>query len=91
MTTVYISGAKVSLRAMSDLQCLSQKDNPNKPRIYMAMGTDDFLYENTKPLRKRFADYNYDFTYIEEEHANHSWAFWDAQIQNVLKWMFNKG
>ena len=67
-----------------------QKDHPNKPRIYMAMGTDDFLYENAQPLRKRLADNHYDFTYMEEEGANHSWAFWDAQIQNVLKWMFNK-
>lgn len=65
------------------------KNHPNKPRIYMAMGTDDFLYENAKPLRKRLSDNRYDFTYVEEK-ANHSWAFWDAQIQNVLKWMFAK-
>ncbi len=66
-----------------------QKDNPNKPRVYMAMGTDDFLYENAKPLRKRLTDNQYDFTYVEEK-ANHSWAFWDAQIQKVLKWMFTE-
>jgi S-formylglutathione hydrolase FrmB len=67
-----------------------QKDNPNKPKIFMAMGTDDFLYDNALPLRKRLTDNHYDFTYVEEEHANHNWAFWDAQIQNVLKWMFKK-
>lgn len=67
-----------------------QKNNPNKPRIYMAMGTDDFLYDNAIPLRKRLTENKYDFTYIEEEKANHSWAFWDAQIQEVLKWMFDK-
>lgn len=67
-----------------------QKDNPNKPKIYMAMGTDDFLYDNAIPLRKRFTDYNYDFTYVEEENIGHSWVFWDAQIQKVLKWMFGK-
>ena len=46
--------------------------------------------DNALPLRKRLTDNHYDFTYVEEEHANHSWAFWDAQIQNVLKWMFKK-
>ena len=65
------------------------KNHPNKPRVYMAMGTDDFLYENSIPLRKRLTDNHYDFTYVEEK-ANHNWAFWDAQIQNVLKWMFDK-
>ena len=66
-----------------------QKDNPLKPRIYMAMGTEDFLYDNAQPLRNKFLTNGYDFTYVEEK-ANHNWAFWDAQIQEVLKWMFPK-
>ena len=67
-----------------------EKDSPNKPRIYMATGTEDFLYENAQPLREKFTENGYDFTYVENP-ANHNWVYWDAQIQEVLKWMFNKG
>lgn len=65
-----------------------QKTNPLKPRLYIAMGTEDFLYENAQPLRKQLTK-DYDFTYFETS-ASHSWAFWDAQIQEVLKWMFKR-
>lgn len=67
-----------------------QKDNPNKPQVYMAVGTEDFLYQNAQPLRQKFLKNGYDFTY-EEACANHNWAFWDEKIQDVLKWMFDKG
>lgn len=72
-----------------DLMCLAkkQKDNPNKPRLFMAIGKDDFLYESCQPLRK-LLEADYDFTYYEEAGIGHSWVFWDAQIQQVLKWMF---
>ena len=73
-----------------DLACLADKmrSAPNKPRLYMAMGTDDFLYENAQPLRKKL-EKDYDFTYYETK-ATHSWDFWDSQIQTVLKWMFDE-
>lgn len=58
-----------------------------KPRLYMAIGTEDFLYENSKSLRHLLTDSGYDLTYHEEK-ASHSWDFWDRQIQCVLQWMF---
>lgn len=63
-----------------------QKDRPDKPRLYMAIGTADFLYDNCQPLRKKL-EANYDFTYYEEAGIGHTWEFWDAQIQQVLKWI----
>ena len=66
-----------------------QENNPNKPRLYVAMGTEDFLYENIQPFRKQLTNSTYDFTYLEKT-ASHSWDFWDSQIQNALKWMFHK-
>lgn len=65
-----------------------QKNHPLKPRLYMAMGTEDFLYDNAQPLRKQLAK-DYDFTYFETT-ADHNWSFWDQQIQEVLKWMFKR-
>ena len=64
-----------------------QEDNPNKPRLYVAMGTEDFLYNNIQPFRKQLENSSYDFTYLEKP-TDHNWAFWDSQIQDVLKWMF---
>lgn len=66
-----------------------QQDNPNRPRLYMAMGTEDFLYEEAQPLKNTLQELGYDLTYHEEK-ATHSWAFWDSQIQEVLKWLFPK-
>lgn len=73
-----------------DLSCIAEiaKNAPHKPRLYMAIGTEDFLYENAQPLRKQLTK-DFDFTYFETS-TSHSWAFWDAQIQEVLKWMFDK-
>ncbi len=74
-----------------DISCLARlhKNDPQKPRLYTAMGTEDFLYENFQPTRKVLESSGYDFTYFEKPGV-HSWTFWDQEIQNVLKWMFPK-
>ena len=63
-----------------------QNDNPLKPRIFMGVGTEDFLYEDNVKLKEQFEKLNYDFTYRESAGA-HSWGFWDEYIQYVLKWV----
>ena len=62
------------------------ENNPLKPRIYLAIGLQDFLYENNKPLRSLLEKSNYDYTYCESA-GYHNWDFWDEYIQYVLKWM----
>ena len=73
-----------------DLLCLAeqQKNASQKPRLYMAVGKEDFLYDCCQTLRRKLEN-NYDFTYYEEDNIGHSWVFWDAQIIEVLKWMFD--
>lgn len=66
-----------------------QENNPSRPRLYIAMGTEDFLYQNIQPFRTQLETSTYDFTYLEKP-AEHSWDFWDSQIQDALKWMFDK-
>lgn len=63
------------------------KDSPVRPRLYMGIGTEDFLYDNTRSLKKKLEENGYDFTYRESSGA-HTWEFWDEYIQYVLKWMF---
>ena len=68
----------------------SLKNNDTlKPRIFMGVGTEDFLYEGNIALKKHFESLDYDFTYRESKGV-HNWAFWDEYIQYVLKWMLDR-
>ena len=60
--------------------------HPDRPRIYMGIGTEDFLYADNQPLKERFETLGYDFTYRESP-GNHNWEFWDEYIRYVLEWM----
>ena len=88
-TFLPIFGENFEVSDEDDLLYLAdlQKKNPNKPRLYIGIGTEDFLYENNKVLCKKLSENGYDFTYRESEGA-HDWGFWDVYIQYVLKWMF---
>ena len=64
-----------------------KKEDPNRPRIFVGVGYDDFLYADSAAVRKQLEGMNYDFTYRESE-GEHNWIFWDEYIQHALKWMF---
>ena len=61
----------------------------DRPRIYMAVGTEDFMYEDNVRLKEKFESLDYDYTYREAP-GTHCWAFWDEQIQYALKWFLCK-
>lgn len=67
-----------------------QNDNPNRPRLYIGIGTCDGLYPGVVRLRDKLKGLDYDFTYRESEGRGHTWDFWDEYIQYVLKWMLEK-
>ena len=64
-----------------------KKDDPNRPRIFLGVGRDDFLYDDSTAFREKMETLDYNFTYWESE-GEHNWVFWDACIQYALKWMF---
>ncbi len=64
-----------------------KESDPNKPRLYMCCGTEDWLYKDNQELRKHLESLDFDYTY-EESAGAHCWEYWDAQIQRVLEWMF---
>lgn len=88
-TEIPIFGENLEIPDDDDLFRLAEKcnANPNKPRIYMGVGTSDFMYDDNVRLREKFETLNFDYTYRESE-GTHNWAFWDEYIQYILEWMF---
>ncbi len=86
---VPVFGENVEIPDEEDLFYLADKANANplKPRIYMGVGTEDFMYKDNVALKEKFENLDFDFTYRESD-GTHSWVFWDEYIQYVLKWMF---
>ncbi len=74
-----------------DLFCLARRCDASevKPRIYMGVGQQDFMYKENVALRDTFRQLHYDFTYRESA-GEHNWVFWDEYIQYVLNWMLEK-
>jgi len=84
-----VFGEGINIPDDEDLFYLAEKTSQNsvKPRIFMGVGTEDFLYESNFSLKEKFEKLGYDFTYRESA-GEHNWTFWDEYIQYVLKWMF---
>ena len=87
---VPVFGEEVIIPDDEDLFLLAEKTNfnPVKPRIFMGIGTEDFMYEDNIRLKEVFERLDYDFTYRESE-GTQGWKFWDEYIQYVLQWMFD--
>ncbi len=69
--------------------CDIRKDDPDCPKLFVAIGTEDFLYENCRTFKKKLEDTGIDHTWREGPGA-HSWDYWDEQIKHVLWWMFRE-
>jgi len=87
MTAVF--GEEMVVPEMDDLFCLLEQraKHPLRPRIFMGVGTEDFLYEDNIRLKNRLQELEYDYIY-KESSGLHCWTFWDEYIIHVLNWMF---
>lgn len=56
------------------------------PKLYMTCGTEDFIYPSNEVFYKAASELGVAITY-EKFHGVHNWDFWDAHIQDVLKWL----
>lgn len=71
-------------------QLIDQLDLTKKvPKLYLACGTEDFLYEDHLRFISYLKDKQIDFI-NQEEKGGHEWRLWDLFIQSVLKWMFEE-
>ena len=67
----------------------SDKKRP-KPILFQWCGTEDFLYQDNLRFRSHLEKLKYDL-YYDEGKGDHSWGYWDFQIQKVLEWLVEKG
>ena len=66
-----------------------QKNKQELPEIYLACGTEDFLYKDNLQFKDELDLLNVSYTY-EESKGDHNWAFWDMYVQKVLYWIEKK-
>ena len=57
-----------------------------KPKIYLACGTEDGLITPNRIFRDKLKSLGYDLTW-EEGPGKHDWYFWDTYIRKVLDWL----
>ena len=83
-----IFGEELNIPDEENLFFLTQSynNNPNKPKIYMGVGTEDYMYKENIKLKEHIESLDFDFTYRESS-GTHCWEFWDEYIQYVLEWM----
>ncbi len=65
----------------------AHRNDEIKPRLYMTVGKDDFMYDDNIFLKKHFEQLNYKYKFVETE-GDHSWTLWDKTVQDALKWIF---
>lgn len=62
------------------------RDCAKEMKIFMAIGTEDFLLLQNRRYRKFLESVDADLTYLEEAGA-HEWDFWDRNILRGIAWL----
>lgn len=60
-------------------------DKP-RPQLYLACGTEDFLYAQNLEYHQLLTTLGYNHTYAEGPGV-HDWYFWDKYIKKALDWL----
>lgn len=84
-----IFGDKEVVGSDSDLKVIVDKNIDELPEIYIACGTEDFLFEANQVFHDHLLDKDVKHYYEETPNHAHTWEYWELKIQEVLEWMFN--
>lgn len=57
------------------------------PRLYIACGKKDFLFEANTAFRDELRTLGADVTWVEHPDFGHEWRFWDMQAEAFLDWI----
>ena len=85
----YFGGFEKLVGSCNDLYALLPtlvNQRVHLPRLYMACGVNDDLYEMNARFRDLARKHSVDLTY-EEGPGAHTWDFWDVYIRRALDWL----
>jgi putative tributyrin esterase len=82
-----ILGTSNDLKYLIETNLKNQKEMPD---LYMACGTEDFLYQTNLDFKSFLESKDISFTYFESKGA-HTWHYWDQIIQRYLRHINKKG
>lgn len=72
-----------------DIKYLARKmkeKKAEKPKIYLACGTDDRALDGNRSLHECFAANGFDVVF-DEDPGNHEWDFWNDHIKKAIDWL----
>lgn len=75
------------VKEANNLHTLAKK-SLNKIPLYVACGTEDFLFKDNNNFNKHLNEIGYKHIYHTSPGV-HSWDYWNEQIVNVLKWFLD--
>lgn len=67
-----------------------KEENHRIPGLYMAIGTEDFLYKENQIFRHFLEEEKIDFEYHESTGV-HDFVFWNANIEPAVRWLLGEG
>lgn len=72
----------------ADLHAIARahREDGVKSRLFITIGTEDFLYDTVQPLRTVLPENGYSLTY-QEQPGEHSWDLWESRLRMILKWL----
>lgn len=62
------------------------KNKQDLPKIYLPIGTEDFLLDSVRDFHENLKERSIDLTYIEDT-GGHEWDFWDTYLKRFLDWL----
>lgn len=55
------------------------------PKLYISCGSADTLFPSAVQMRDMAKDLGYDVKFHEERNMGHSWAFWDKEVEKLIR------
>lgn len=61
-----------------------QKSGKRLPKLFLACGRNDFLYEDNEKFARYLETEGFDVTWVVKEGYGHEWRFWDQMSERYL-------
>ena len=88
-TKEFIFGPHGTMKgSKNDLHFLLEQAAKQKkplPRLYISCGSADTLFPSAVDMRNRAKALGYQVKFHEERNMGHSWAFWDKEVEKLIR------